>query len=442
MCAGDPAAAVREGVTVPEKVFRSAKTKRVALIGYRALSDCAAKGAMFVVVLIAARRLTSEAFGIFSVASTLGWMLAVAADCGIQLHVARAIARRPSAAIAVLRRWLRVRVWTSGLVMAGVLAAIGIVRPPGSDAVAIVLLSAAYVAGGLVEFLYYFYRGFGRSELESSLAMAHRAMMLVCAAAALAWWPGVVPLAAALLAAALGALAIALRLAWRLAAAYSEPDVPRAAGQTWWAEFGADVLPIGAGIVLSALYFRIDLFLVARWLGPAAAGSYNAVFRLVEALRLFPAAVLAVALPSLVRAGDARPVTQVAAAVTLFAAVVAVACLLASSRLVPLLYGERYAGAVPAFRLLLLSFPLLSLNYALTHQLIAWNGQRSYVAICAGALVANVALNAVLIPAEGINGAAWATFWTELLLTATCAWKLWDLAPARASRVAVAAGGV
>ena len=54
---------------------------------------------------------------------------------------------------------------------------------------------------------------------------------------------------------------------------------------------------------------------------------------------------------------------------------------------------------MPAFRILLLSFPLLSLNYALTHQLVGWDGQRAYAGLCALALVVNVAVNARLIPA-------------------------------------------
>ena len=43
----------------------------------------------------------------------------------------------------------------------------------------------------------------------------------------------------------------------------------------------------------------IDVFLVQLWAGTESVALYNAVFRLVDALRLFPAAVVAVALPSL-----------------------------------------------------------------------------------------------------------------------------------------------
>ena len=93
--------------------------------------------------------------------------------------------------------------------------------------------------------------------------------------------------------------------------------------------------------------------------------------------------------------------------------------------LVPLLYGPAYAEAVPAFRVLLFAFPLMSLNYALTHQLIGWNGQRAYAALCAAAFLFNVALNARLIPSLSIVGAAWSTVWTEVVLTVGCAGALW-----------------
>jgi O-antigen/teichoic acid export membrane protein len=74
---------------------------------------------------------------------------------------------------------------------------------------------------------------------------------------------------------------------------------------------------------------------------------------------------------------------------------------------------------------LVAAFPLMALNMALTHQLVGWDGQRAYAALCAAALVVNVALNARLIPLYSIDGAAWTTLATELFLTAGCAVALW-----------------
>jgi O-antigen/teichoic acid export membrane protein len=69
---------------------------------------------------------------------------------------------------------------------------------------------------------------------------------------------------------------------------------------------------------------------------------------------------------------------------------------------------------------LLLGFPLMALNYALTHQLIGWNRHAAYAALCAAALAVNLAVNSRLIPQLSLLGAAWATVATEGVLTSGC----------------------
>ncbi len=59
-------------------------------------------------------------------------MVSVTTDFGIQLHVARAVARRPEQAAAILRTWMRVRLWTAGIAVAAVAAGL-LARSPGTD---------------------------------------------------------------------------------------------------------------------------------------------------------------------------------------------------------------------------------------------------------------------------------------------------------------------
>jgi len=403
------------------------------LVGYKTAADFAGKGVVFVITIVAARRLPAAAFGLFSLATTLGWILAVAADFGIQLHVARAVARRPQQAGATLAAWLRVRLWTTAAAIAFVMLGLIATGTNAASAIPMLLFALVYGCSGLVELLHYFYRGLSRSDVESSLIVTQRVATLVLALAALAWRPSVAALAIAMLVPVAVTLAVSVRLARRI----TPRPGPSPRSQVPSPEsFRHDVFSIGVGIVLSALYFRIDVFLVDWWRGAEAVAQYNAVFRLVEALRLFPAAVLAVMLPALCRARDRAPLVRVAGGVTLFA-VGATAALWATADVsIPLIYGRAYASAVPAFRILTLSFPLLSLNYALTHQLVAWNGQRVYAVLCGLALVVNVALNAQLIPAASIEGAAWATLATELFLTLGCVWALATRGGAEASGVA------
>ena len=390
------------------------------LIGYRTLSDLIAKGAFFLVTVMAARRLSAEGFGVFALGSTMGWILAVASDFGMQLHLSRAVAQQPRGARRLPSGWLRIRLGTAfgGLTV----FALGLVLTGAGGAYgpAILLLAIVYAVNGLTEFLSYFYRGLGRSDIESTLTVGQRVGTLATATLVLWWSPGVTALAFALLVPATLTLAVSLWRARHLSTAEPGSVDQRVA----FAGSAGDVLPIGAGILLSALYFRVDVLLIEVWNGPAAVGQYNAVFRLIEALRLFPAAVVAVTLPVLFRASDPRPLVKTSASVTLFGLGVALALWVVATPLIAQLYGPGFVDAVPAFRVLLLSFPLLSLNYVLTHQLIGWQGHRVYAGICLVALVLNVGLNAQLIPAQSIVGAAWATVWTEVAITVGCALAL------------------
>jgi O-antigen/teichoic acid export membrane protein len=401
------------------------RNHQAALIAYRVFSDVAGKAAFFVVIVLAARQLSPEGFGILSLGSTLGWMIAVVTDFGMQAHLARAVAREPRRARSLLERWLSVRHRTAigGLIIAAL--AVAFAGKPGAFSLALLLFLVTYVVSGLVEFLHYFYRGLSRSDLESTITLWWRAAMLVCAAAALAWRPSVVTLALALLVPAVGAFVFSLHRARRLAADASDVGVANADRGGLMTELTRDVLPIGAGIVLSAVYFRVDILLIELWQGTNAVGLYNAVFRVVDAMRLFPAAVLAVALPSLCRAQTGRLLLQLATALTSVALAATIVLWFTAGSLVPFFFGDAYVQAIPAFRILLLSLPLMSLNYALTQQLIGWNGQRAYAGVCGLALVVNVGLNARLIPELSIAGAAWTTVFTEIVVTVGCGAALW-----------------
>jgi O-antigen/teichoic acid export membrane protein len=335
------------------------------------------------------------------------------------MHLARTVSQRPERASDALGEWLRLRAWTSLAGVALVAAGAAATGTAASTAIAILLFTVVYVVNGLVEFINYFYRGLGRSDIESTLAIAQRSALLVIAAVALWIHPTVAALAVAMLIPAVATLAVTVRRARALASPLAAID-RRASGVKVRAELLRDVMPIGAGIVFSALYFRIDVLLLQLWSGTDAVATYNAVFRLVEGMRLLPAAVLAVALPALCQATTTRPLVRLSAALTGGAIATAGALWLIAGWLVPLVFGAGYQPGVPAFRVLLAAFPLMSLNYALTSQLIGWHRHRAYAGICAAALLFNVTANAAVLPAFGSLGAAWTTLGTEVAITLGC----------------------
>ncbi len=176
--------------------------------------------------------------------------------------------------------------------------------------------------------------------------------------------------------------------------------------------------------MISALYFRIDVYFIQQWHGFQPVGGYNAAFRLVEALRLLPAAVMAVTFPMLVQTSDLHLVRKIGGRLAVAGLALAAVCWPGAAVIVPLIYGESYAYAAPAFAVLSLALPLFFLNYALTHQVIGWDGQRAYLAIVTTALAANVTANFLLIPSQGIVGAAVSTLLTEIVISAGCLYAL------------------
>ena len=315
----------------------------------------------------------------------------------------------------------KLRAFLTLLVILGVLTS-----SSRSYAVPILLFALTYVLSALIDFLNYFYRGMGRSDIESSIQIWQRGTMVGAGLLALWWSTNLNVLAVATVVPVAVTFVFSVWFSRRLAARTAAGRTVDAAAPLTplHLEFWRDVFPIGAGMLFSALYFRIDVFLIEHWRGPEAVATYNAAFRLLEGVRLLPGAVMAVMLPSLCQATDAQPLRRVSVGLTLFGCLTAAVIWPLAGVLLPLVFGNSYTNGVQAFRILMLSFPLMSLNYVLTQQLIGWHGQKTYAVVCALALVLNVSANLWLIPATGIDGAAWATVATEVVVTVGCAWGL------------------
>ena len=392
----------------------------------------AGKGAMLVITVVAARRLNPDPFAILAFAMATGWLLGVATDAGLSIYLARETARsgvsEPRQGRQFVLEIVRVR---AGL--AFVAATIAVLATPDLVPrhwrIQFLLVVAAQLCGAVLETIAHYFRGLQRSEIESAIHASYRLTMLALALVVLWWWRRLDYLAIAMLVPGVIAIVVSLLCAMRL----SIPVTPDTTGMTEWSPpssgltpsiFFRDVFPLGAALLISALYFRIDVYFIQHWHGFQPVGGYNAAFRLVEALRLLPAAVMAVTFPLLVQARDTDLVRSIGGKLAIAGAALAAVCAAGAPLIIPALYGARYEYAVPAFAVLSLALPLFFLNYALTHQVIGWDGHRAYLGIVAVALAGNVAANLMLVPDRGIVGAAIATVLTEIIVTAGCVFAL------------------
>lgn len=390
-------------------------SRYVRLAALKALADVIGKGTTLIITIVAARQLNADPFAILAYAMATGWLLGVATDAGLSMHLARETARDPGRSRHLLIEVIGLRAGLAFLA-ATLLAIASPYIVPQHWRMQFVVVVLAQLAAAVVDTTAHYYRGLQRTEIESAIHTAYRLVTLICAVAVLWWWRRLDYLGIALLTPALIAAVVSILIAASLTPESGESGSPVLNSTV----FIRDVLPLGAGILISAVYFRIDVYFIQQWHGFQPVGGYNAAFRLVEALRLLPAAVMAVTFPLLVRATDTQALKRISGGLTLAGAVLAVVCAAGGGLIIPMLYGETYAYAAPAFSILSVALPLFFLNYALTHQVIGWDGQRAYLLIALFALFGNVAANLALVPSMGINGAAIGTVLTEVIVTAGC----------------------
>ena len=389
-------------------------------IAFKAFADAGGKAVMLVITVVAARRLNADPFGVLAFAMATGWLLGVATDAGLSMHLARETARHPHHGRRFLIEILSLR---AGLAFFAATLTV-LATPyfvPQHWRLQFVLVMTAQLCGAVIETIAHYFRGLQRSEIESAIHLAYRLTMLTLAMAVLWWWRRLDYLGVAMLVPAVIAMLVSLGMALKLSGAGS--GEPGAATLTV-SRFFRDIFPLGAAVLISALYFRIDVYFIQQWHGFQPVGGYNAAFRLVEALRLLPAAVMAVTFPMLVQSSDIQLVRTIGGRLATAGLLLAIVCAAGATVIVPLIYGESYAYTAPAFAVLSLALPLFFLNYALTHQVIGWDGHRAYLAIVTLALAGNIAANVLLVPTRGIVGAAIATVLTELIVTAGCIFVL------------------
>jgi PST family polysaccharide transporter len=86
-----------------------------------------------------------------------------------------------------------------------------------------------------------------------------------------------------------------------------------------------------------------------------------------------------------------------------------------SEIIVALVFGTEFTPSVSVLRIYIWSLTGSSLLILINHYLILKNFQKMIIGISLCGVILNVILNIILIPRYGIEGAAWATFFSYVL---------------------------
>ena len=192
-----------------------------------------------------------------------------------------------------------------------------------------------------------------------------------------------------------------------------------------WPPLARSALPLGLAGLLMALYFRLDVMILARLKPPDDVGQYGAGYRFLEAFTIVPTMVMSVLAPVLARSFvEGSKVLQrryrlAVHLVSVIAIGVSVGGAMTAWRVLPALPGfGDYDGGGIALSILSPAAGLILVGTIVQGTLIAAHRQQRLLRISAAGLALNLVLNVLLIPPYSYIGAAIATTTTEVLLVA------------------------
>ncbi|HET7292737.1 MAG TPA: flippase [Vicinamibacteria bacterium] len=386
-------------------------------IAIKAASDVLVKASRFVLVIGAARLLGPGDFGLYSLAFAIASMLAILSDLGLHLHLARQVALAEQGADASLGEAVSGKLAMSGLVLVALAAVVLLYPRPAPVRWLLVLAGLALLGQSWCELWNHLFRGLQTLGPEAALNLFNALVGAGAGVAVLLAGGGPHGLYAALLATAIATNVAALVLARArgVAAAGVSGGAARRALQRAY--------PAGIAILLSMVYFRIDLVLLERLRDDAEVGAYAAAYRLLEGLLFIPAFFMAALFPALSEVSrkpdDLKRLLEVGLRwMFLLSGLLALMLLVAAPWALWLLYGESYVEAAPALRVLSLALLFIFPNYLLTHLLVATGRQRWNALIAGVCVLVNVGLNLPAIHRFGALGAAATTVVTEGVLFA------------------------
>ena len=359
--------------------------------------------------LVAARVLAPAEFGQLNLLLALVTILTTVATAGLRDVSTRALARGGHSLQAV-RNIAQAVAFTSFVALCIAIAVGAALVDDLAGRIALVVLAIRLVVLPLEAPIAWFYASVDLRRLALVRATSS-AVLLAGLAAAYAFAPTIVGFAAVW---ALEAFAWSCAITWAYLA--FRPRSLAAAPAPKAVDLLRESLPLMLSSVSVVLYVKIDQVMLPSLASAHAAGIYAAAARLSEAAYFLPGVVGAVVFPMFVRSAanpGSSPVTQEHRSIQdllVFGALATMGfCWFFADALIQLTYGAAYAASADVLRIHICAYAFVCLGVIRGRWLLAHGMVRFEAMATASGAVINIALNVVLIPVWGAEGAAWAT---------------------------------
>jgi len=367
-----------------------------------------------------ARALGPDGFGILGFGTSMLAYAALFVNLGLSTYAIREIARDRDRAPELAEHVLTLRTLLA-LVVGGLYTLFVLALDKPALIKAVLLVQAIQLLGTalVLDFVYQATERMGVIALRE----VGTSLGIMVAMLALVHGPEDVAVAAAITGGSFLVNAVLMLVRYRRDFGRLRPRIDLAV----WREILKASAPMAVSVFAWALFSHLDLVMLGFMAPQAEVGWYTAATKLLVLSLTAANIVMSAFMPQLAAAyGDTERMRErmrdYAATMLSIGALISAGGITLAPAILGVIYGPAYTPAADALRLLMVSVAIVHVNMALGNPLLVWHRQTGYMtAILIGGLT-NAALNAVLIPRWGIEGAAAATVVAELTAMAGLAW--------------------
>ena len=364
-------------------------------------------------LVLAARQLGPEIFGLYVLLLTVTEILALVSGSGFGDYLTREVAKAPKLAYQLLFRITQLRFAYLLLLAAIAIPGLSLLKYSPSILVNAALLSLTLLPRTIVESSQGIIRAMQRFSLILWIELLQGTILLGAGGPLLIWGWGLRGIIWAELSSVLLGAAVALPIALRLS-----PD--HAQDVSGWRQRIGETFAFNLYPLVVNTYDRVDVVLLSKLVGNAAVGIYSLPYRAYAALSILPYGIMGTLLPALAKSAwnqdekeRCRVTMQLLYAMALF---LILAAMLLGDGAVRMVLGPSYQGSAVVFKILAWATIPMFLNYALNTFLLARKREKVFLRTASVCTVVNVAANLLLIPRYSYVAAAAVTILTELVL--------------------------
>ena len=391
-------------------------------ISFTSLHQFIVTGLAFILVPVATRYLGLENFGIYTLATTIGFFVTLLADLGISTILTREISKRPKLASKIFSRVLSTKLVLTLLAIVLLLIALKVLNYPPKHVHVILVFSMSAVLGSFSLAAFGVFRGLEQMQYEAIGVSFDKMISVFVGIAVLVLGFGLQEFIWSFVVSSTFLFIYSFTILYKNFLTFE---------LKWHARQSAIILKIsiflGVSAFLSMAYNYLDILMLSKMVSDKDIGYYGAAYRVLAVTRIFPTILVTAFLPQL--SAHHKDKKQLSAFFTegvgylfliIFPLVPAVVVLAE-----PIMYficgadfmtgGDAALGA-NALRILAFAVAAQILNIFFVPLYVATNNQKKIVHFQIVGLVVNIGLNLVLIPVLSIVGAAIATVATEMCI--------------------------